>query len=486
MNPDANSTPHPSQPPPQRRTRIPTLDRLSTAAASTAAIAILGGWLFLTRTPDVDGVPVQVVWSSVVVGCAIGVVVGARQPRLAATAVLGILVLVAVTATGLVLLVLPHLHLRLAAPVAGGLVGVAIASLAGAAVGNVRRVGLRPGELLVVASVAAFLIGDWIVLRSPGIRDLRLYLVAGHHLLDGGQIYITAHLTALPSDPAALPFLYPPMTLPFFALLAALPEGLVVVAWLVASIGAAVLSLRAFGVRWWCVPLLLLWPPLFEGVWVGNVAVPALLLFAIGPRLPGALPLSATFKLQAVVPSLWLVRERRWSSLAIGLGLLAALAVGTLPFVGLRAWGAWLDALQLFQASEASLPALYGAALPRHLPYAAFLAVALVAVGAAMVVGRGRRGLAGFGIASVVASPSLYRHGFLVVMPGLLGNGETVFWLALGIGFTPTAVGWWLSTSIGWWLIVAIAVLGTLRWTSVGTRPRGSLHPLGQQREPWA
>jgi hypothetical protein len=232
--------------------------------------------------------------------------------------------------------------------------------------------------------------------------------------------------------------------------------------------------------------VLLLWPPFFEGLWVGNVAVPALLLFAAGPRLAAALPLGAVFKLQAGVPSLWLVRERRWASLAIGLGLLVGLAVVTLPFVGLDAWRAWLNGLRLFQAFEEAVPALYGAALPRYLPYAAFLAISVAAVGAAMVLGRGRRGLARFGIASVVASPSLYRHGFLVVLPGLLGNGETVFWLALGIGFTPTAIGWWLSTTIGWWLTAAIAVVGTFRWTAAATRPRGSLHPLGQQREPWA
>jgi hypothetical protein len=247
-----------------------------------------------------------------------------------------------------------------------------------------------------------------------------------------------------------------------------------------------VLALRAFGVRWWWIPALLLWPPFFEGLWVGNVAVPALLLFAVGPRLAAALPLSAVFKLQAAVPVLWLVRERRWSSLAIGVGLLVGLAAVTLPFVGLDSWRAWVESLRLFQAFEGQVPSLYGAALPRYLPYAAFLAIAVVAVGAATVLGQGHRGLARFGIASVVASPSLYRHGFLVVLPGLLGNGETLFWLALGLGFTPTSIGWWLTTSIGWWVTAAIAAVGTFRWRSLGPRPKGTLHPLGPQREPWS
>jgi hypothetical protein len=518
------------------RIRVPLLGSVSDAAVSTVAIVVLAAWVLLTPIPRMFGVPTQGVWLSVLGGSALGVTLGARSARLSAPALVGIaalavvaagglmlfvsfrfvlprvlvrhiawlvvawvlvlagiavgrvrkvgarpgelLVLVVVAAGGLLLLVLPRLHVRGAGPIIGWLVVAGAFVLAGIAVGRIRKVGARPGELLIVGVVAAFLISDWIVVRGQGMRDLRLYLLAGRHFLDGGQPYATTLMTSLPSDSADLPFLYPPMTLPFFGVLAALPEGPVILAWLAASLGASVLALRAFGVRWWWIPVLLLWPPFFEGLWVGNVAVPALLLFAVGPRLAAALPLGALFKLQSAVPSLWLVRERRWSSLAVGVGLLVGLAVVTLPFVGLESWRAWVEALRLFQAFEGAVPGLYGAALPRYLPYAAYLAISIVAVGAAMVLGRGRRGLARFGIASVVASPSLYRHGFLVVLPGLLGNGETLFWLALGLGFSPA--------SIGWWFTAAIAAVGTFRWRALGPRPEGTLHPLGPQAEPWS
>ena len=457
--------------------------RVSDVALPMAAIAVVGAWLLLTPIPLLDHVPAQAIWLLAVGGLALGATLGAQSGRLSIPVVAGVAALGLLAAGGLVLFLLPRLHGQ-QEPFIGWLIVAGIVVLAGVVVGRIRKVGARPGELLVVGVVAAFLIGDWVVLRSQGMRDLRLDLDAGRHFLDGGQVYATTLATAIPADRADLPFLYPPMTLPFFGLLAALPEGPVIVAWLAASLGASVLALRAFGVRWWWIPVLLLWPPFFEGLWVGNVAVPALLLFAVGPRLAAALPLSAVFKLQAGVPSLWLIPERRWTSLAIGLGLLVGLVVVTLPFVGLESWRAWIEALRLFQGFEDAVPSLYGAALPRYLPYVVFLAASLVAVGAALVLGRGHRGLARFGIASVVASPSLYRHGFLVVLPGLLGNGETLFWFALGLGFAPTATGWWLTTSIGWWVTAAVAVVGTFRWRT--QRPKGTLHPLGPQREPWA
>ena len=467
------------------RGRIRAAGGRSDAALSVVAIAVIGAWLLLTPIPRMYDVPAQGIWLAGVGGLAIGALIGARSGRIAAALVLGAAALATLAAAGLLLIVLPRLHLRPSTPVTGWLEVAVVAALAGLAVGRVRRLAMAPAELLVVGAVAACLIGDWVVLGGQGMRDLRLYLVAGRHFLDGAPVYATTAMTAIPSDRANLPFLYPPLTLPFFGLLASLPEGIVIAAWLAASFAASVAALRAFGVRWLWVPVLLLWPPFFEGLWVGNVAVPALLLFAIAPRLASALPLSAVFKLQAAVPSLWLVRERRWSSLAIGLGLLAALAVVTLPFVGLDAWRAWIEGLRLFQGFEDAVPALFGAALPRYLPYAVFLAVSVVAVGAALIVGRGRRGLARFGIASVVASPSLYRHGFLVVLPGLLGNGAPLFWLALGLGFTPTSTGWWLTTGIAWWVTAAIAIVGTFRWRS-GSGAGGRLHPLGPRQEPWA
>jgi len=317
---------------------------------------------------------------------------------------------------------------------------------------------------------------DLALVGAQPMRDLSLDLAAGGRYLNGQQPYLTALMTSYPADETQLPFLYPPFTLPFFAVLSQLPQVLVFAGWLAASLAGSVAALRWLGVRWAWVAPLLLWPPLFEGIDVGNVAVLTFVLFVAAPRRPWLLPAMAVFKLQSAVPSLWLVRERRWSNLAIGVILVGGLVLATLPMVGVAAWSDWFRGLQLFQASQAKLPALYGLALPRYLPYSAFLIVSLAAVAAAAIVGRRNAGLARLGVASVVTSPSLNRHGLLVALPGLLGNGELVCWLGMAV----TANG----IAIGWWLMVAAAAIGTNFFDS--TRARPTVHPLGSGGSPWS
>jgi hypothetical protein len=269
-------------------------------------------------------------------------------------------------------------------------------------------------------------------------------------------------LTSLPADTSQLPFVYPPLTMPFFGLVAALPRAPVVVAWELAAVGSAVLSLRWFGVRWrWC-PVLLLWPPFVEGIWVGNVAVPALLLLAAASRAAWTLALGPVFKLQFAVPALWLLRDRRWRDIAIGSGIVVGLAVITLPLVGPGAWATWIDALRAFQATAANIPGLAGAPLSLLISFPAYVICSAVAIALGLVVG-GRVGLARLAVASVVASPSLYRHGLLSLLPGLLGLDEVLLWVGLGIVTNPT----------GMWAAVILAAAGTL-WASRSARATNS------------
>ena len=93
-----------------------------------------------------------------------------------------------------------------------------------------------------------------------------------------------------------------------------------------------------------------------------------------------------------------------------------------------------------------------GAYLPGMLP----LALGLAAVVWAWL-GRRLDGLARFGVATVVASPSLFTHGFLVALPALLGLRPVALWLALGITSVAPGLGWWLA------IVLVVARLGDFR-----------------------
>ena len=70
-----------------------------------------------------------------------------------------------------------------------------------------------------------------------------------------------------------LPYLYPPLFLPLVAPLLALPLDLVHLLWSGVMATAAALTVRRLGVGWPAAAAVLLWPPFFEGIWVGNIQV---------------------------------------------------------------------------------------------------------------------------------------------------------------------------------------------------------------------
>ncbi len=110
-----------------------------------------------------------------------------------------------------------------------------------------------------------------------------------------------------------------------------------------------------------------------------------------------------------------------------------------------------IEGLRLYSASQPLLPEyLYGLGLPRYVPSPAFAGLAAGAVAWAWL-GRGREGLARFGVATVVAAPSAFAHGFLVALPAFLGLRTAWLWVALGITSVAPGVAWWLA------ILVAVA-----------------------------
>ncbi len=358
--------------------------------------------------------------------------------------------------------------------------GATAAALAAWSVIGRRRV--TPVAAIALAAVAAMLLTDISYLATQGLRDLHLYTGAGDRFLAGQPVYLEGLFTQRPNDLADYPFLYPPLTLPFFAALALLPAPLVDVVWLAGSLAAALATLRLFGLPWRWAALLVLWPPFFQGLQVGNVAVPLALLFALAPWLGAGLVIAAIFKVYSGLASLWLIRERRFGQFAAGVLGVAAAALLTLPLVGFEQWRAWWRGLEWFRASQPLLADyLYGFGLTRYLPLAAALAIAAV-VAVAALRSRGRDGLARLGLATAVCSPSLYAHGLLVCLPSFLGLRTRWLWTVLAITAVAPGIGWWLAIGIG---LAAWRLPALRRDADSVPDTDASLHPLTQGPSPW-
>lgn len=348
--------------------------------------------------------------------------------------------------------------------------------------GATASVWLGPVAVTAVVALAAMLVTDVTTLRSQGLRDLGIYLHAGSHLLDGSRVYLHDLVERVPPDRTYYPFLYPPFTLPFFAVLTLLPYPLTAGLWLGGTTAAALVGLRLVGLPWrWAVGALL-WPPTFTGLYVGNVSVPAFLLYAVGPWLGSALVVGAAFKVYSGLAGLWLLRVGRWRGIVVGLVALLALVVVTLPLVGVGRWPEWLAGLRWYQESQPILPdSLYGNGLPHYVPTAVYLAAAVLVTGLALLR-RGREGLARLGLATVVAAPSVYSHGFLFAIPAFLTLRAAWLWLALGVTACAPGFGWWLAPL----LAAAGCFVPALRHeTAVAAGEVEPLHPLGTSRAPW-
>jgi hypothetical protein len=341
--------------------------------------------------------------------------------------------------------------------------------------------GLRPSPIALLAAAAAALIATTDVAtvargieRADALRDLKLYLIAGENLRAGLPVYQTTPMTEILADQSLYPFLYPPPVLALFAGFSTLPWPVVGTLWIGAGVAAGAISLRLLSVGWVWVPIFLLWPPFFEGIWAGNVAVPGLLILAaaVASRAAsGALVLGPLLKLQAGLPALWLLRERLWRQLAVGAVVAAIICLATLPVVGLGSWSEWLAGLRAFQQSQANLPALYSFALPQVLPYIAYLLIAAGAVVWALRAG-GIGGLRRLAIASVIVSPSLYRHGLLSLLPALVALPAEIVWLVLGS--TATFNGIWIAI-----VVTAMAV------TVLRAAPDRAVAPLAASGVPF-
>jgi hypothetical protein len=212
------------------------------------------------------------------------------------------------------------------------------------------------------------------------------------------------------------------------------------------------------------------------------VAVPLGLLFAAAPWVGAGLVVAAVFKVYSGIAALWLVRERRFAALVVGVAIVVAAGLVTLPITGTAMWADWWRGLDWFRQSQPLLADyLYGFGLPRYIPAPIALAAAAVLTVAALR-SRGRTGLARLGLATAVASPSLYAHGLIVALPAFLGLSALWLWTVLAITSVAPGVAWWVAIAIG----VASWAVPALRGDPVASPDRDAdFHPLRPGDEPW-
>jgi hypothetical protein len=329
-----------------------------------------------------------------------------------------------------------------------------------------------PGLALVAWVVAAWLLFDVLLWQQTNhLYDFDVYLGSAGRWMAGGQPYMTAPVSAWPSSATQDFFLYPPPLLPFFGLLSKLPNQPAAVAWVGFLVACAYASFRALGLRPIWSLLLLTFPPVMIGFESGNVASLTFLLFALAYRASGSLILDGLFKVQSGLAALWLLRTRRWRGLLFGLVAVAAIALVTLPIVGVDSWRAWFAGLGYRAQSQPVVISLFGFSPARYLPGAAFVALSIGAVAAALLF-TGRRGLAALGLASIFASPSLWPHGFVFALPAvLMFQSGAAAWLVLGAGSIGTNM--WLLFYSGWVAVIA------------ARRLADALHPMAGTDGPW-
>ena len=316
---------------------------------------------------------------------------------------------------------------------------------------------VAPAPALEIVAAAVAIVGGVIVLLNhPVMVDLEIPLRAVERWVHGGEPYLASSFSA--SEGYGLPFLYPPPVLPLLAPLLALPRGVVVAAWLVATGGAAIFLARRLGVPWRAVPIALCWLPFAEGLVGGNAQVLLVAAFVAvffdppaGPWRPtprdprdGGRPAAVDGILAAVTPALKLTQPHAWAALLrrrplaalLGLIVAAAVALATLPLVGVGTWQAWIA--QLGRAADPAWE-LRGSSLVQLLPGLLSPAATGLTVVLVMLVPTRRLGAVA-GLLLVLGAPSLRSYGVLFLLPAMLAVRRDVALVAvilIGTGVMP-------------------------------------------------
>jgi hypothetical protein len=331
-----------------------------------------------------------------------------------------------------------------------------------------RAVILVFGALTVALTLLT--LRDLLIYYPYGV-DLEIPLRAAARWTSGGEPYLAEAFDVI-SGPD-LPFLYPPVVLPFVAPLLAVPRIVLFPVWTAVCLAAGVYACRRLSLPWWLVPLVLAWPPFAEAILGGNIQVPLFAAFtAIAWRGGGAplrpwsrdpreadRPAVADGLLATLVGAVkvsqahtWLfLLRRRPRAAVLGAALVLAVVAATLPLVGTDRWLDWFG-----QAGRSGDPGWQAVGMPLSvfIGRGPGLVVTALTLAAMFVIPVGRAG-AWIGVLSVVGAPSLHMFGLLFLIPAMLEiRREIAVVAALGIA-SYTGVGVLLGTVL---VIVSFAL----------------------------
>ncbi len=339
------------------------------------------------------------------------------------------------------------------------------------------------GALALAFSLIIF--RQLMLIHGVGI-DLEIPLRATQRWVDGGQPYLAASFHAPPGPD--LPFLYPPFVLPFLAPLLWLPRAFVLLGWVVVCALGSAWGMRRLGIPWAWTIVVMTWPPFAEGIIGGNVQV---LLFAVFmalfyARVPGrgvlagdALPIHrdpttagtpalregllattvAALKVSQLHAWLYLFM-RRPSAALLGVVVLGAVVLATVPLTGIDIWFDWLA--QVRRAADPSWR-IGGLALEKLLPQAVAFGITIASLVALWFVPRERAG-SWVGVLAVVGAMSLHIYGILFMLGawllvrreiGLLGAMLVAWFTVPGVwaGIFLVAAAWALGATRYPWLL---------------------------------
>jgi hypothetical protein len=329
---------------------------------------------------------------------------------------------------------------------------------------------------MAILAIVALRNAALLVLYHPFAVDVEIPLRAAERWLAGSPVYPPEAFDA-PAGPD-LPFLYAPLTLPLIAPFLLLPRMVVLVAGVVLSLAAAWFGLRRLGLGAGWATVALAWPPFTEGILGANVGIalfagyvavfwrghaaspwtatlsPAVELDRAGGRSGIVAAVVAAIKVSHAHPWVNVLRHRPRAAL-IGLGLVTAVGLATLPLVGLGAWFDWAG-----QAGRSGDPdwEYVGAPLSRFIGRGPGLAVTAATLVAAFFV---RPPLAGVlvGLLLLVGAPSLHGFGCVFLVPALLVVRREIALIAAALVATYSIFGIWIGIAL-----VGLALLAGRRF----------------------
>ena len=320
------------------------------------------------------------------------------------------------------------------------------------------------GMVIILSTLTAKALMETVLIGPRFAVDLEITLRAAERWLASDRPYLPDAFTSPPG--ATQPFLYPPYTLPLFALLSAVPRQALAVIVVGVLLVVAVLTCRRLAIPWKWVPLALAWPPFAEAIFGANIQVVLVAAFVFLFYRPTAVPwrprardltdpAESTARIAALSTAVGVIKvsqlhawvyvaRHRWRAAVAGAVAVLSIIAGTLPLTGIGPWFDWIAQIRL--AGDPTWD-LGGFALSRFVPPGVGVAIAgACLIGAALVPAR--RAPEWLGVLSVVGALSLHIFGLLFLIPAMLRVRPEGALLAAILVATYSYEGAWAGTIV--------------------------------------